>query len=86
VLAGTADAFVYDFPFNAVFFAMNPSDALVFLDKPFTEEPIAWAIRKGDPDFMKFLNAFLDRIKADGRFDRIYQKWFLSSDWQRFAR
>jgi polar amino acid transport system substrate-binding protein len=86
VLNGTADAFVYDFPFNAVFNAMNPSDQLVFLDKPFTEEPIAWAIRKNDPDFMKFLNEFLGRIKADGRFDQIYQKWFLSTDWHRFAR
>jgi hypothetical protein len=53
VLEGTADAFVYDFPFNAVFRAMHPSNQLVFLDEPFTEEPIAWAIRKNDPDFNK---------------------------------
>jgi polar amino acid transport system substrate-binding protein len=86
VLNGTADAFVYDFPFNAVFYTMNPSDQLVFLDKPFTKEPIAWAIRKNDPDFLKFLNDFLLRIKADGRFDRMYHKWFLSMDWYRFAR
>jgi polar amino acid transport system substrate-binding protein len=39
VLEGTADAFVYDFPFNAVFRAMHPSNQLVFLDEPFTEEP-----------------------------------------------
>ena len=86
VLKGTADAFVYDFPFNAVFNTMHPSDQLVFLDKPFTKEPIAWAIRKNDPDFLKFLNAFLFRMKADGRFDRIYHKWFLSMDWYKFAR
>jgi polar amino acid transport system substrate-binding protein len=86
VLNDKADAFVYDFPFNAVFFAMYPSDKLVFLNKPFTEEPIAWAIRKNDPEFMKFLNNFLNRIKADGRFDQLYYKWFLSSDWHRFAR
>ena len=86
VLEGTADAFVYDFPFNAVFSAMNPSDQLVFLDKPFTKEPIAWAIRKNDPDFMKFLNEFLGRIKADGRFDQLYHKWFLGMDWHRFVR
>ena len=86
VLEGTADAFVYDFPFNAVFRALNPSNQLVFLDKPFTEEPIAWAIRKNDPDFMKFLNGFLARMKADGRFDQIYFKWFLNTDWQRFVR
>jgi polar amino acid transport system substrate-binding protein len=86
VLAGTADAFVYDLPFNAVFSAMHPSDQLVFLDEPFTEEPIAWAIRKNDPDFLKFLNEFLAQIKADGRFDKIYRKWFMETDWHRFAR
>jgi len=86
VLEGTADAFVYDFPFNVVFNNMNQSNKLVFLDKPFTKEPIAWAIRKNDPDFLKFLNDFLFRMKADGRFDQIYHKWFRSMDWYKFAR
>jgi polar amino acid transport system substrate-binding protein len=86
VLKGKADAFVYDFPFNAVFRAMHPSEQLIFLDEPFTQEPIAWAIRKNDPDFMAFLNNFLAQIKADGRFERIYNKWFNSSDWHRFVR
>ncbi len=86
VLKGTADAFVYDFPFNAVFIAMNPSDQLIFLDKPFTDEPIAWAIRKNDPDFLKFLNGFLEEIKKDGRFDKIYNKWFINTDWFKHAR
>jgi polar amino acid transport system substrate-binding protein len=86
VLEGTADAFVYDFPFNAVFSAMHPSDQLIFLDEPFTKEPIAWAIRKNDPDFLKFLNGFLQDIKKDGRFDKIYNKWFVSTDWFKHAR
>ena len=86
VLEGTADAFVYDFPFNAVFYAMHPSDQLIFLDEPFTKEPIAWAIRKNDPDFLKFLNGFLAEIKKDGRFDKIYNKWFIKTDWFKHAR
>jgi polar amino acid transport system substrate-binding protein len=86
VLEGTADAFVYDFPFNAVFYTMNPSDQLIFLDEPFTHEPIAWAIRKNDPDFLKFLNDFLAQMKVDGRFEKIYNKWFNSTDWHRFMR
>ena len=86
VLEGTADAFVYDFPFNAVFSAMHPSDQLIFLDEPFTKEPIAWAIRKNDPDFLKFLNGFLQDIKKDGRFDKIYNKWFVSTGWFKHAR
>ena len=86
VINGNADAFVYDLPFNAVFIAMHPSDQLIFLDEPFTKEPIAWAIRKNDPDFLKFLNGFLAEIKKDGRFDKIYNKWFIKTDWFKHAR
>ncbi len=86
VLEGKADAFVYDYPFNAVFNSMNPSEKIIFLDKPFTKESIAWAIRKKDPNFMRFLNDFLAEIKADGRFDKMVDKWFKSSDWYRFVR
>ena len=86
VLNGKADAFIYDLPYNAVFTAMHPSNQVVFLDKPFTKEPIAWAIRQNDPDFMKFLNDFLAQIKADGRFEKIYNKWFQSSGWYQFVR
>ena len=86
VLEGTADAFVYDFPFNAVFKAMHPSAGIIFLDKPFTQEPIAWAIRKNDPDFLNWLNTFLETIKTDGRFDKMYSKWFENTDWFKYAR
>jgi len=86
VLEGKADAFVYDLPYNAVFFAMHGPDKLVFLDTPFTTEPIAWAVRKNDPEFLKFLNNFLEEIKKDGRFDRIYQKWFKETDWFKHVR
>jgi polar amino acid transport system substrate-binding protein len=86
VLDGSADAFVYDYPFNAVFRAMNPSDQLIFLEKPFTQEPIAWAIRKKDPDFHKWLNNFLKEIKQDGRFEKMHHKWFQNTDWFEFVR
>jgi len=86
VLNGRADAFVYDLPFNAVFIAMHGTDKLVFLDQPFTTEPLAWAIRKNDPDFLKWLNKFLEDIRKDGRYDKIYNKWFNNTDWFKFVR
>jgi len=86
VLAGTADAFIYDYPFNAVFKALHPSDQLIFLDEPFTREPIAWAIRKNDPDFMQWLNKFLKDIKQDGRFDKMHKKWFEDTAWFKYVR
>jgi polar amino acid transport system substrate-binding protein len=86
VMEGTADAFVYDLPFNAVFRAMHPSDQVIFLDTPFTKEPIAWAIRKNDPEFLKWLNEFLKEINQDGRFDKMYDKWFKKTDWFKYVR
>jgi polar amino acid transport system substrate-binding protein len=81
VVNGKADAFVYDLPYCVVFMAKQGADKLVFLDKPFTFEPLAWAIRKGDPDFLNWLDNFLRQIQNDGRYDAIYQKWIKSTDW-----
>ncbi len=81
VLTGKADATVYDLPFCATFMAQQGAGNLIFLDEPFTYEPLAWAIRKGDPDFLNWLNNFLRQVKNDGRYDEIYNKWIKSTDW-----
>ncbi|KPJ76916.1 MAG: amino acid ABC transporter substrate-binding protein [Deltaproteobacteria bacterium SG8_13] len=81
VLTGKADATIYDLPFCATFMAQQGEGKLIFLDEPFTFEPLAWAVRKGDPDFMNWLNNFLRQLKNDGRYDRIYNKWIKSTDW-----
>jgi len=81
VVNGKADAFVYDLPYCVVFNAEQGAGKLVFLDKPFTFEPLAWAIKKGDPDFLNWLNNFLNQVKNDGRYDRIYNKWIKSTGW-----
>lgn len=81
VVNGKAAAFVYDLPYNVVFMAQQGKDRLIFLDEPFTFEPLAWAVNKGDPDFLNWLNNFLRQIKNDGRYDQIYNKWIKSTDW-----
>jgi len=81
VVNGKADAFVYDLPYCVVFMAQQGAGKLVFLDTPFTFEPLAWAINKGDPDFLNWLNNFLRQIQKDGRYDTIYNKWIKSTDW-----
>jgi polar amino acid transport system substrate-binding protein len=81
VLTGKADATIYDLPFCAVFMAQQGTGKLIFLDEPFTFEPLAWAVRKGDPDFLNWLNNFLRQIKNDGRYENIYNKWIKSTDW-----
>lgn len=81
VVNGKADAFVYDLPYCAVFNAQQGKGKLVFLDEPITYEPLAWAINKGDPDFLNWLNNFLRQVKNDGRYQRIYNKWIKSNEW-----
>ncbi|MGY5450050.1 transporter substrate-binding domain-containing protein [Agarivorans sp. MS3-6] len=80
VTNGKADAFIYDLPFNAIYAAENQGQ-LVHLDQPFTFEPLGWAVRQGDPDFLNFLNGYLRQIKGDGTYDRIYDKWFKDDAW-----
>jgi len=86
VLNGNADAFVYDLPFCAVVMAMQGKDKLAFLDTPFTYEPLAWAVRKSDPDFLNWLNNFLRQMKNDGRYDRIYDRWIKRTDWMKHVQ
>lgn len=81
VLNGKADAYVYDLPNCVYLYAQQGKGKVVFLDEPFTYEPLAWAVNKGDPDFINWLNNFLRQVKNDGRYDRIYNKWIKGTDW-----
>lgn len=78
---GKIDAFIYDMPFNAIAVNEKGQDKIVHLDEPFTKEPLAWAIRKGDPDFLNWLNNFMAQLKYDGDYDKIYKKWFQDDSW-----
>ena len=84
VLNGRAAAFVNDKPFNTVFMDSKGKEKLIHLDKSLTYEPLAFAVRKGDPDLLNWLNNFLRQIKEDKVTDlngRLYQKWFVDTKW-----
>ncbi len=83
VVNGKIDAFIYDLPFNVVAFSQKGAGKVFHIDKPFTSEPLAWAVRKGDPDFLNFLNNFMNQVKIDGTYDKIYNKWFIDDAWMK---
>jgi polar amino acid transport system substrate-binding protein len=83
VINGKADALVYDLPYCGFLYGSQGAGKTVFLDQPFTYEPLAWAINKGDPDFLNWLNNFLRQTRGDGFYDRLYQKWIIGSDWKK---
>ena len=83
LLSGKADAFVYDQPFNVLYKARQ-GDKVVHLDKPLSYEPLGWAIRKGDPDFLNWLNHFLSQVQKDNvknTYKKLYRKWFVNTKW-----
>jgi polar amino acid transport system substrate-binding protein len=83
VINGKADAMVYDLPFCGFLYGSQGQGKTVFLDQPFTYEPLAWAINKGDPDFLNWLNNFLRQTRGDGFYERLYEKWITGSDWEK---
>jgi polar amino acid transport system substrate-binding protein len=83
VINGKADALVYDLPLCAYLHGSQGKGKTVFLNQPITYEPLAWAINKGDPDFLNYLNNFLQQTKGDGFYDRLYKKWIVGTDWKK---
>lgn len=83
VVNGKIDAFIYDMPFNAAAWVQRGQGKVYHLDTPFTYEPLAWAVKKGDFDFINWLNNFMIQIKNDGTYDKIYGKWFEDDSWMK---
>jgi polar amino acid transport system substrate-binding protein len=46
--------------------------------EPFTREPYGMGIPKGQADFVQFVNAVLDQMRANGEWTRIYNRWLAS--------
>ncbi len=82
VINGKADALVYDLPFCGFLYGSQGKGKTIFLNEPFTFEPLAWAINRGDPDFLNYLNNFLRQSKGDGFYDRMYKKWITGTKWK----
>jgi len=83
VINGKADALIYDLPFVGVLYGDHGQGKTVFLKEPFTFEPLAWGVNKGDPDLLNFLNNFLRQMRGDGRYEKIYNKWIIGSEWKK---
>jgi polar amino acid transport system substrate-binding protein len=83
VLNKRAAAMVSSQPFPE-FQALKYSEKLYLplRGEAFTSEPIGFAVRKGDPDFLNFLNNWIRVRNADGWLLERYNYWFTSQDWK----
>jgi glutamine transport system substrate-binding protein len=74
--SGRADAVVYDYPFLAYYAKTEGKDKVKILEKPVGDGiPVGMAFPKDSPLVAK-TNEALKKIKADGRYNTIYKKWF----------
>ena len=71
---GTVDAILTDDAILYGFLAQDPHTRL--LAGNITDEPYGLAISKDHPDFVRFVNAVLERMHTDGRWTKIWKKWF----------
>jgi len=82
LLNGRVDAWVSSFPFPQLQAEKYPDQLYIPIEPEiFQEEPIAFAVRKGEHDFMNFLNNWISLKWADGFLDERYRYWFMSEDW-----
>jgi len=52
------------------------------LDDDFTNEPIAFAVRKGDTDFLNWLNNWVLVTSSKGWLQNRYHYWFFTKEWE----
>ncbi len=83
ILAGEVDAMVADSPFVKVWrnTHVEAYTRIAALLEPVTQEFYAFAIRPGDPEFLNWLNLFVDQIKTDGTLDLLFYEYFESMAW-----
>lgn len=76
VINGASDAAVIDSPVAEEFLKEHPTAALKVTGPPFTKEQYGIVVRKDNTKLLAEVNKALEAIKADGTYDKIYNKWF----------
>ena len=70
---GEVDAISSDDAILLGFKAQDPNTKIV--GPPLADEPYGIAITKNHPEFVRFVNGVLERMRADGTWARIHRKW-----------
>lgn len=74
VKGGRAEAFSQDDILILTLAKENPD--LKAVGKPFTPRPYGIAVRKGEMEFVKWVNDQLAKLKKDGTYDKLWKKYF----------
>lgn len=81
LLNGKAACLVASDPLPENLVRKYPDKLYLPLQKNFTREPIGFAVRKGDPDFLNFLNNWIKVANSEGWLEARFNYWFKTEDW-----
>lgn len=74
--AKRADAVVADEVLARYYIKQRGAEKYKVLEEYFTEEEYGVGVRKEDTKLLAEINKALDKMREDGTYDEIYQKWF----------
>lgn len=83
VVNGSVHAFISSSPVPEFITLKHPKQVDLPLKKPLLTTKEAFAIRKGNPEMLAFLNAWIIAHDADEWLDSTHEYWFNSLKWQR---
>jgi ABC-type amino acid transport substrate-binding protein len=79
VSAKRADVGIEDSWSTRRYAAQHPEVVDLFADRPYNVLPISWAVRKGEPELLNFINTAIDYLRVNGRLEQFAAKYGPSS-------
>lgn len=80
VLAGDVDdvdALVYLAEIGSAYSLLYPSWSVVVPEPPLQKVPVGFVLPQGDPDWLNYVNSWIELKKRDGTLDQLYEHWIL---------
>jgi len=82
LLAGEVNAYLEDEPIPTFLALENPGTVDLPIARPLLQSHAAFAVNKGDPDFLAFLDAWITAREADTWLPTTNSYWFKSLRWR----
>jgi polar amino acid transport system substrate-binding protein len=82
LIAGEVDIYLDEEPIPTFLAIAHPDVIDVPVSRPLLETRSAFAVGKGDPDFLAFLNAWIEAREADTWLPTTHRYWFRTLQWQ----
>jgi polar amino acid transport system substrate-binding protein len=66
--------------------ALKYPDKLFAITEPFSKELIGFAVRKGDPDSLNYINSWIRTVETEGWLHERHSYWFNTKEWEQLLK